>query len=120
MGKNMLVATESSFENRLRNSLILPASTDSHTFLLDLQELNDLNNQDYTRSTNQANQENSFHTVPSLLLHERDLAVLADLLEGEDTPEILANINESLVCLSPEPGWDDFPENLLEVFDFLF
>ncbi len=119
----MLVATENKLNNLMnssRNSLILSTPTDSYTFLLDLQELNDLNSQDYPRSTSQANQEYSFHVVLSLPLHDRDLAVLADLLERDDTPEILANINESLVCLSPEPGWDDFPENLLEIFDFLF
>ena len=116
----MLVATENSLENSLRNRSILPTPMDSHTFLLDLQELNDLNSQDYARSTNQANSANSFHATPSLLLHERDLEVLTDLLEGDDTPEILANINDSLVYLSPEPGWDDFPENLLDIFDCLF
>ncbi|NJL89112.1 MAG: hypothetical protein HC916_04380 [Coleofasciculaceae cyanobacterium SM2_1_6] len=130
MGRNMLVATE----NNLMNSLILSTPTDSHTFSIDLQELqeltdlNDLNNRDYSEprqlpqanQANQANQGHGLHPTPPLLLHERDLAVLADLLERDDTPEILANINESLVCLSPEPGWDDFPENLLEIFDFLF
>jgi hypothetical protein len=131
MGRNMLVATENNLMNSLMNSLILPAPASSYTFSIDLQDLNDLNdlndlsdlnkeNYSAPKQTPQGNQGSGLPATPSLLLHERDLAVLADLLERDDAPEILANINESLVCLSPEPGWDDFPENLLEIFDFLF
>ncbi len=62
----------------------------------------------------------NIHAAPNLDLNDRDLEALVNLLETDDAPEILADIQEGLRRLSPEPDWDDYPESLLAIFDFLF
>lgn len=58
--------------------------------------------------------------APNLLLNDRDLEALVDLLESDDASDIMADIQAGLRRLSPEPDWDDYPESLLAIFDFLF
>lgn len=62
----------------------------------------------------------NIHAAPTLSLNGRDLDALKDLLERDDALEIMADIQTSLLRLSPEPSWDDYPDSLLEIFDFLF
>ena len=62
----------------------------------------------------------NIHAAPNLLLNDRDLEALVGLLESDNAPEIMADIQEGLRRLSPEPDWDDYPESLLAIFDFLF
>lgn len=62
----------------------------------------------------------NIHAAPNLALNDRDLEALVNLLESDDAPEILADIQAGLRRLSPEPDWDDYPESLLAIFDFLF
>lgn len=62
----------------------------------------------------------NLHAAPNLDLNDRDLEALVNLLESDDAPEIIADIQEGLRKLSPEPDWDDYPESLLAIFDFLF
>lgn len=62
----------------------------------------------------------NIHAAPNLLLNGRDLEALVSLLESDDALEIMADIQEGLRRLSPEPDWDDYPESLLAIFDFLF
>jgi hypothetical protein len=62
----------------------------------------------------------NIHAPPNLLLNDRDWEVLVNLLESDDSPEIMADVQEGLRRLSPEPDWDDYPESLLAIFDFLF
>lgn len=62
----------------------------------------------------------NIHAAPNLALNDRDLEALVNLLESDDAPEILADIQAGLSRLSPEPDWDDYPESLLAIFDFLF
>lgn len=62
----------------------------------------------------------NIYAAPTLFLNGRDLEALVDLLESDDAPEIIADVQEGLRRLSPEPDWDDYPESLLAIFDFLF
>jgi len=62
----------------------------------------------------------SIHAEPSLDINSRDLEALRNLLERDDASEIIEDVQRNLKMLSPEPPWDDDPDNLLEVFNFLF
>lgn len=62
----------------------------------------------------------NIHAAPNLSLSDRDLEALVNLLESDDAPEIMVDVQEGLSRLSPEPDWDDYPESLLAIFDFLF
>jgi len=62
----------------------------------------------------------SIHAEPSLDINGRDLEALKNLLERDDASEIIEDIQRTLKMLSPEPPWDEDPDNLLEIFDFLF
>ncbi len=62
----------------------------------------------------------NIHAAPNLFLNDRDWEALVGLLESNDAPEIMADVQEGLRRLSPEPDWDDYPESLLAIFDFLF
>ena len=73
------------------------------------------NSEDYPKIS-----EANIHAEPSLFLNSRDLDALVDLLERDDASEIVADIQTGLQRLSPEPAWDNFPDSLLGIFDFLF
>lgn len=62
----------------------------------------------------------NIHAAPNLSLNARDLEALVDLLESDDASEIMADIQAGLSRLSPEPDWDNYPDSLLAIFDFLF
>jgi len=62
----------------------------------------------------------SIHAEPYLDINSRDLEALKNLLERDDAAEIIEDIQRTLKMLSPEPPWDEDPDNLLEIFDFLF
>ncbi len=47
-------------------------------------------------------------------LRERDKTALAALFEREDVDDIVIDVLSYLVCLWPEPCWDDDPFDFLE------